>query len=50
MAHLRYALAANFPRSVFTNRASFPLSAISRIIDEYTAVTQLPKTRWCLIG
>ena len=30
--HLLYALAANLPRSVFTNRASFPLRAISRMI------------------
>ena len=29
-----YAFAANFPRSVFTNRVSLPLSAISRIIAE----------------
>jgi hypothetical protein len=26
---------ANFPRSVLTNRASFPLAAISRIMAEY---------------
>ena len=37
------ALTENLPRSVFLNRASFPLVLISRSIAEYTAVTMLPK-------
>jgi hypothetical protein len=39
----RYFLAANFPRSVFTNRASARFSLISLVIAEYTVVTMLPK-------
>jgi hypothetical protein len=34
---------ANLPRSVFLNRASFPLVFTSLSIAEYTAVTMLQK-------
>ena len=36
-------LRENLPRSVFTNRASFPFVVSSRNMAEYTAVTMLPK-------
>jgi hypothetical protein len=36
-------VAANFPRSVFRNRASAPFAFSSLRIAEYTAVTMLPK-------